>query len=122
MHFEQLREFITKRMRMSHIYQPVMMCTLLESKGRASIEAIAKALLAEDRSQIEYYQEITRNMVGRVLREHGLVHRDGSHYVLPDFDSLTTQEVRELQLLCQSKLAAYIERRGRPSGSIVPEV
>jgi ATP adenylyltransferase len=112
MHYEQLREFIAVRMRMSHVYQPVMIRTLLESDGRTNIEVIAHALLAEDRSQIEYYEAIVRNMVGRVLRQHKVVDREGSDYVLPDFDGLTAEQLGELRSLCQSKLADYIERRG----------
>ena len=54
-------------MRMSHVYQPVMLRLLLGRNGRASVQDVARALLNEDRSQLEYYSEITKNMVGRVL-------------------------------------------------------
>jgi hypothetical protein len=43
--FEHLREFIQKRMRMSHIYQPVMIRELLTRGGKASIRNIAAAFL-----------------------------------------------------------------------------
>jgi hypothetical protein len=66
MRFEELCQFIEHDMRMSHVYQPVMLRTLLVRKARASREDIARALLNEDRSQLEYYSEIARNMVGRV--------------------------------------------------------
>ena len=46
--FEQLRDFIRKRMRMSHIYQPVMIKELLASGGKSSIRNIASAFLARD--------------------------------------------------------------------------
>ena len=62
-----LNEFIQKRMRMSHIYQPVMLRELLYRKGTASVEQVAHALLAYDQSQIDYYSHITKNMVGAVL-------------------------------------------------------
>ncbi len=52
---------------MSHIYQPVMLMELLKGGGRSSVADIAKSLLAHDQSQIEYYEEITKNMVGDVL-------------------------------------------------------
>ena len=41
---EQLEDFIKHRMRMSHIYQPVMLKVLLEGGGQASVEDIAKNL------------------------------------------------------------------------------
>ena len=33
--YEELRDFLQNRMRMSHIYQPVMLMTLLGSGGRS---------------------------------------------------------------------------------------
>ena len=58
-------------MRMSHIYQPVMLLTLLQQGGKCSETEIAKAISIHDPTQIEYYEAITRNMVGRVLTRHG---------------------------------------------------
>ena len=55
---------------MSHIYQPVMIRKLLETEGQATDLDIANSLLQYDPSQIEYYQSITNNMVGKVLRNH----------------------------------------------------
>ena len=51
-------------MRMSHIYQPVMLMELLKNGGRCHQEQIATAILKHDRSQAEYYTSITNNMVG----------------------------------------------------------
>src|SRR3712207_1513813 len=65
--YQRLSRFIQQEMRMSHIYQPVMLRELLTRGGTASVREIAKALLAEDRSQVEYYEQITTQMVGRVL-------------------------------------------------------
>jgi len=39
---KSLREYIEKQMSMSHIYQPVMIRTLLESSGIANKELIAR--------------------------------------------------------------------------------
>ena len=39
-------------MRMSHVYQPVMLGLLLGRNGRASVQDVARALLNEDRSQL----------------------------------------------------------------------
>ncbi|MDP9475369.1 MAG: hypothetical protein M3R38_06710 [Actinomycetota bacterium] len=58
-------------MRMSHVYQPVMLLALLRGGGEARTEEIAKAILVHDESQLEYYEDVTKNMVGRVLRRHG---------------------------------------------------
>ena len=68
-----LEDFILNRMRMSHIYQPVMLKVLLEGSGTASLEHIAKALLSYDLPQIEYYGLHTKRMVGDVLTKNGVV-------------------------------------------------
>jgi hypothetical protein len=79
--FEDLSDFILNQMRMSHIYQPAMLVELLQNSGRASVNDIAKALLSRDISQIEYYEQITKNMVGRVLTQNrGITDREGNTY------------------------------------------
>ena len=111
--FEDLLTFITKRMRMSHIYQPVMLKVLLENDGRASRKAIAKAFLIEDQSQIEYYVAIVRDMPGRVLSKHGIVERDDGDYKLTEkFISLKEDQRIALIEECDIKLNEYIEKRG----------
>jgi hypothetical protein len=46
--FTVLRDFIRSRMRMSHIYQPIMLRTLLTHSGKATIRQIAAEFLARD--------------------------------------------------------------------------
>jgi hypothetical protein len=48
--FEHLRDFILTRMRMSHIYQPVMIKELIQSGGRASIRNIVHHQRSLDRT------------------------------------------------------------------------
>jgi len=50
--FRKLSDFLLHRMRMSHIYQPLMLKVLLERGGRAQTRDIAAAFLAEDPSHI----------------------------------------------------------------------
>jgi hypothetical protein len=53
------------------------------------------------RSQLEYYQEITKAMPGKVLARHGLVERNGNSYCLKfDIKDLTNAERSELLELC----------------------
>jgi hypothetical protein len=96
-------------MRMSHVYQPVMIRELLRHKGSASVSEVARALLSEDCSQIEYYEQITKNMVGRVLTENrGITEKDGNTYRLKNFPQLTPRESDELIRLCDAKIAEYL--------------
>ena len=111
--YDQLHEFINKKMRMSHVYQPVMLLELLRHRGIASRTEIAKALLLRDTSQVEYYEEITRDMVGKVLTQnHGITNREGEQYRLVGFDKLSVAEIANLEALCINKIEEYVERRG----------
>ena len=111
----RLYNFIQNQMRMSHVYQPLMLMTMLENNGECSDTEIARNLLIRDASQIDYYRNITNNMVGKVLRNHGLVERDRNEktYRLVDFDSLEEYEIEELIELCQKKLAEFLDKRGK---------
>ena len=81
--FEKLKDFIIKDMSMSHIYQPVMLMTLLKNKGKASVKEIAQSILNQDPTQIEYYSEIVKNMVGKVLtKNRGITEKTDEVYSL----------------------------------------
>lgn len=119
--FEQLAHFIENKMRMSHIYQPVMIMELLSNGGVLKDIDIAKSFLAYDpranehhRNQIEFYTDRTNNMVGRVLQKHSIVTWDRTthKYHLIGFDRLSKVEIEELKEKCINKLDDFLERRG----------
>ena len=100
---------------MSHVYQPVMLAELLSSAGKTNIENIAKQLLLQDQSQVEYYEYITTNMVAKVLtRYRNIIERLKNDYSLIGHESLSEEKVSELIQYCESKNDDYIKgRRGR---------
>lgn len=110
--FASLADFVQHRMRMSHIYQPLMLMALLRNGGVSTDEDIARTLLAHDQSQLEYYQLITRNMVGKVLRGHDIVRKEGHTYHLNAWATLTPAQVEALIALCQERLDRYLSQRG----------
>ena len=109
-----LSDFIKHKMRMSHIYQPVMLMELLKRRGNASRREIASALLQRDESQLEYYERIVTNMVGRVLINRKIVSKERDLYSLNGFDELTASQIEHLVGLCDDKLIAYLEKRHDP--------
>lgn len=112
MTFEQLEEYITLKMRMSHIYQPVMLLSLLQHRGVCHQKDIATSILSNDISQIEYYSKITNDVVGKILRKHKVVERHGKSYSLIGYEDLNPIEIEKLKLACQSRLIEFIEIRG----------
>lgn len=111
--FDKLSDFINKQMRMSHVYQPVMLIELLKNQGSCSTIQIAKALLGYDTSQIEYYEHITKTMVGKVLTDkRGITSKEKDVYLLKGFNGLTPKQIVELISLCERKIEEFIAQRG----------
>ena len=110
----ELKDFIQNRMKMSHVYQPVMLAALLKQSGTATSSEIASALLTKDQSQIDYYQHIVNGMVGKVLRSHNLVSKPPrkSDYYLEGYNELNAEEVQQLIALCNEKLKDFESKRG----------
>jgi diadenosine tetraphosphate (Ap4A) HIT family hydrolase/5-methylcytosine-specific restriction endonuclease McrA len=110
----ELKDFIQNRMKMSHVYQPVMLAALLKQSGTAASSEIASALLTKDQSQIDYYQHIVNGMVGKVLRSHNLVSKPPrkSDYYLEGYNELNPEEVQQLIALCDAKLKDFEGKRG----------
>ena len=111
MTFKSLKEFIERKLKMSHIYQPMVIRELVNSGGRATIRQLALSLLAQDESQIKYYEERVRKMPVSVLKKHGIVSLDGDLVSLTA-GKLSFQERSEVRGLCEAKLQEFISSRG----------
>jgi diadenosine tetraphosphate (Ap4A) HIT family hydrolase/5-methylcytosine-specific restriction endonuclease McrA len=113
MDFEKLHNFIAEEMRMSQVYQPVMLMELLKRNGQASVHQIAQAILDKDPTQIEYFSEIVKNMVGRVLtKNRGITEKTGDNYRLIGSEHLTSEQTAELIRLCKQKIDEFEAKRG----------
>src|SRR5688572_18228814 len=104
--YSRLRDFLDHKMRMSHVYQPVMLETLLMNGGTATVRDIAAAILAHDESQIDYYTEIVKRMPGKVLGAHGIVVRDADSYRLA-LGELSEDERAELIARCRGAVEQF---------------
>ena len=110
--FNQISDFLLHKMRMTHIYQPVMLIQLLSGGGRATVSDIAKAILVRDPSQVEYYEAITKRYPGKVLTHNRrLTVRDGDRYFLDGFDELSSSEVSRLIEICAERLNHFLQTR-----------
>ena len=111
MTFDELVDFIEHRMRMSHIYQPLLIRTLVETGGTATLRQVAMAFLDRDESQIVYYEDRIKKMPLPVLKRHGVVDRQGDLISL-SVKSLTYQQRAEIMAICEQKLGAFLKQRG----------
>ena len=74
-------------MRMSHIYQPLMLMELMKGKGKTSGKKIAQVFLSYDGTQIDYYKEIVKLMPFKYLSKHlKEIKRDKDKYFYDGFD------------------------------------
>lgn len=113
MNFDKLHNFIAEEMRMSQVYQPVMLMELLKRNGQATVQQIAQSILDKDPTQIEYFSEIVKNMVGRVLtKNRGITEKTGDTYKLIGSEQLTPKQIALLMHLCQSKIDEFEAKRG----------
>ena len=108
----KIKNYISKKMSMSHIYQPLMLIELIKGNGKATGTNIAKSFLSYDETQIDYYKKITTLMPFKYLSKHlNEIKKSKDNYSFEDFDLNETQK-NELIKLCNEKLQKYIKKRG----------
>ncbi len=89
MNFTELKNFIDTKMKMSHVYQPLLIRLLVESGGQSTLRQLAKEFSAFDEAQILFYEDRLKKMPIPVLKNHGVASRS---------KQLVTLEVNELTL------------------------
>jgi hypothetical protein len=108
---EEIIEFVRVRMRMSHVYQPLLIRALVRAGGSATLRQLATALLMEDESQLLYYEDRIKKMPLPVLRKHGVVTNERDLVSLR-VGRLSYEQRAAIELACTEKLAEFLERRG----------
>jgi len=105
----RLSDYLKGQMRMSHIYQPVMIWTLLDKGGNASIREIAREIAGYDEAMLEYYEERVKNMVGKVLAKNKIAARPLSDKQSFELTApYSPDEIEELKDLCEHKISEFI--------------
>ena len=118
---EALKDFIVKKMKMSHIYQPLLIRLLIESGGQSTIRQLAKEFSAFDESHVRVYEKRLRDMPIRVLRRHGVVTFE-KNLVTLDVPELSLEERRTLIAECEAKITQFIRERGLSTWSNLLEL
>ena len=111
MTFDDLIAFLETKMSMSHIYQPLLIRTLVDAGGSATIRQLANAFLSQDESQLIYYEDRIKQMPLKILGKHGIVTKDGDLVVL-NAGKLTLEQKAKIKMLCEQKLQEYVAKRG----------
>jgi hypothetical protein len=111
MTFKQICDFIENKMRMSHIYQPLLIRTLVDSDGISTSRDIALEFLKYVESQIQYYESIIKKMPVRVLLSHNVITKE-KNIVKLNADNLSFTQKQKIKFLCDKKLNEFLESGG----------
>jgi predicted house-cleaning noncanonical NTP pyrophosphatase (MazG superfamily) len=106
-----LLDFIKNKMRMSELYQPVIIKELLINKGVSSKQNLAAKLASYDRSIIEYYAKVLMRWPKKTLTKHGIVkyNKTKKSFELTT-QKLSANELNEAILVCDQAINACLER------------
>lgn len=96
---------------MSHIYQPLLIKSLVEAGGSATIRQLAFEFLSQDESQLRYYEDKIKDMPLRVLRSHGIVENE-KDFVTLNTSKLTYEQKAQVKMACEKRLQEYVQKRG----------
>lgn len=110
--FEELNSFLSSKMRMSQVYQPVMLKLLIANPSGVERRAIAESFLAYDEPQKDYYEEIVKRWPWKTLSKHGLVERQGDQYLLAaHLTDLSDSERERLIQTADAKITEFLASR-----------
>jgi len=108
---DDLLDFINTKMQMSHVYQPLLIRSLLDAGGQASLRQVAADFVAEDEGHLRYYEERIKAMPLKVLRNHGVCSYQNGVLSL-DVEKLTYEQRAALRAACEQRIATFLEQRG----------
>jgi ATP adenylyltransferase len=91
--YQRLREYIARRMRMSHFYQPLMLMELLGRRSPAPAQDVARWILMS-----AWWARFTFNGITRCER---------GTYALVGGEELSDAERDQLLALCRQRLDAF---------------
>jgi ATP adenylyltransferase len=102
MTFEELKRYLTSEMKMSHIYQPILIRGLLENGGTANIKQIA-TYFSLDKNRSLHYQKIIKVYPLNVLSKNGIIKYEEDLIKLL-IDNITQEQKAELEKICEQRL------------------
>ena len=111
MNIQGIVSFVRSKMKMEHVYQPLLIKTLAEAGGVATVNQIARAFAAADESQVAFYENRIKEMPLRVLKRHGVV-TVVNNVVTLNSGRLNFMQRTELVAACDERMAGFVMERG----------
>jgi len=111
MTYQELVDFLERKMSMSHVYQPLLVRALVDAGGVATVRQLANVFLVQDESQLLYYEKRIKEMPIKVLKRHEVITTDGQLVSLTA-KNLTLEQKAHIRMLCEQKLQSFVQKRG----------
>ncbi|MCX4190830.1 HIT domain-containing protein [Methylophaga sp. OBS3] len=109
--FEGLKSYLRSKtgMRMSHVYKPVLLLTLINNNGVASTSEIAREFILADAGMQKEYEKRVYPMPGKRLEGVGLIERHANSYKLSKiFDGLSDAQLDEIKGILSNRIDDYL--------------
>lgn len=112
MNLSELIQFLTQKMSMTEVYQPVIVKELLLNGGECTKDELASKLAEYDLSVREYYRKIVMRWPKITLSKHHIIRyeRKGERFIL-ECDLVGNDDVDKAIKICDSKIAEWIEKK-----------
>lgn len=111
MTYEELVDFLERKMSMSHVYQPLLVRALVDAGGVATVRQLAQVFLVQDESQLLYCEKRIKEMPLKVLKRHEVITSDGQLVSL-NTKSLTLEQKAHIRMICEQRLQSFVQKRG----------
>ena len=118
MNYKELMDFIENKMRMTNVYQPIIIEKMLENGGTASAHSLAAEFLRTDYAQLDYYIYIVNRWPRITLKKHGVITESGrgdrNRMFALTASRLTWKQRRDLAAACRRRLDGYKKEKKLP--------
>ena len=110
MTFEELLKFVESELRMSHVYQPLLIGFLVESGGAATVRQLAQEFALADEASVLHYEKRIKEMPVPVLANRGVILKRAELIEL-QVDKLTYVQSSKIRAACEKRIADFLEKR-----------
>lgn len=112
MKFDEMIMLLEREMSMGHICQPLLIKTLMEAGGSATLRQLALAFLSQDETRLICCEDLIKQMPLKVLGKRGIVSRTGDLVAL-NTDKLTPEQKTRVKVICERKIREYAAEGNR---------
>jgi len=109
--FEDLLKFVEGELRMSDVYQPLLISFLVDSGGAATVRQLAQEFALADEASVLHYEKRIKEMPVPVLAQRGVISKRAELIEL-QVDKLTYVQSSQIRAACEKRIADFLEKRG----------